>query len=162
MSNVQLAQRRVGQFLGRGKRWTKQAKQCSYRMYQPRTPKFNQTWWESRIRFPRLRIVAADFCGPSVKLEGANSKKFKHAGDLLRFPEEKPALRPLFEKSKLSGIAEFYLNPPRHIAVREGVRTVVRGKFIYVGDEKFYIRGVTYGPFRPDEQGCQYHDPDDS
>jgi len=99
------------------------------------------------------------FLRPEVKLEGANSKKFKHAGDLLRFPEEKPAQRPLFETSKSSGIAEFYLNPPRHIAVREGVRTIVRGKFIYVGDEKFYIRGVTYGPFRPDEQGCQYHDP---
>src|SRR5208337_1897312 len=34
-----------------------------------------------------------------------------------------------------------------------------KGKFIYVGDEKFYIRGVTYGPFRPDGHGCEYHDP---
>src|SRR5208337_2332649 len=94
-----------------------------------------------------------------VKLEGANSKKLRHTGDLLRFPEEKPVLRPLFEKPKPTGIAEFYLNPPRHIAVRQGVRTVVKGKFIYVGDEKLYICGVTYGPFRPDGEGCQYHDP---
>ena len=99
------------------------------------------------------------FLRPEVKLEGANSKKLRHTGDLLRFPEEKPVLRPLFEKPKPTGIAEFYLNPPRHIAVRQGVRTVVKGKFIYVGDEKLYICGVTYGPFRPDGEGCQYHDP---
>jgi GT2 family glycosyltransferase len=67
---------------------------------------------------------------------------------------------PLFEKAKYTGIAEFYLNPPKHIAVKEGLRPAVRGKFIYVGDEKFYIRGVTYGPFRPDAHGCQYHDPE--
>ncbi len=130
-----------------------------YPMYQPRIPKSSQTWWESRIRLPRPRIEESRFLRPDVKRKGANSKKIKQAGGLLRFPEEKPVLRPFFEKPKPSGIAEFYLNPPRHIAVREGVRTVVKGKFIYVGDEKFYIRGVTYGPFRPDDQGCQYHDP---
>jgi glycosyltransferase involved in cell wall biosynthesis len=36
----------------------------------------------------------------------------------------------------------------------------VRGKFLYVGDQKLYVSGVTYGPFRPDQQGCQYHGPD--
>src|SRR5437899_3219292 len=29
------------------------------------------------------------------------------------------------------------------------VRPTLRGKFLWVGEEKFYIRGVTYGPFRP-------------
>jgi glycosyltransferase involved in cell wall biosynthesis len=28
----------------------------------------------------------------------------------------------------------------------------VRGKSIYLGDEKLYVRGVTYGTFRPDEE----------
>jgi GT2 family glycosyltransferase len=41
-----------------------------------------------------------------------------------------------------------------------GARPCVRGKFIFVGDEKLYIRGVTYGPFRPDERGSEYHTPD--
>lgn len=41
-----------------------------------------------------------------------------------------------------------------------GVRPCVRGKFIFVGDEKLYVRGVTYGPFRPDEHGSEYHTPD--
>src|SRR5438552_6487619 len=39
------------------------------------------------------------------------------------------------------------------------VRPHVRGKFLFVGDEKLYIRGVTYGPFRPDEDGNKYHNP---
>ncbi len=57
-------------------------------------------------------------------------------------------------------IAQFFLNPPKAIPVLEGVRPAVKGKFLFVDDEKFYIRGVTYGPFRPDEEGCEYHTPE--
>ena len=32
------------------------------------------------------------------------------------------------------------------------------GKFLYVGDDKFWVRGVTYGAFRPDQDGREYHD----
>lgn len=39
-------------------------------------------------------------------------------------------------------------------------RPYVSGKFIFSGDEKLYIRGVTYGPFRPDESGQFYHTPE--
>lgn len=35
-------------------------------------------------------------------------------------------------------------------------RPRVRGKFLYVGDEKLYVRGVTYGAFRPDEHKREY------
>jgi len=35
----------------------------------------------------------------------------------------------------------------------------VRGKFLFAGDEKFYVRGVTYGAFQPDASGHEYHDP---
>lgn len=35
----------------------------------------------------------------------------------------------------------------------------VRGKFISVGDQKLYIHGVTYGPFRTNDGGSQYHTP---
>jgi O-antigen biosynthesis protein len=34
----------------------------------------------------------------------------------------------------------------------------VRGKFFYVGEEKFTVKGVTYGPFAPDEDGQEYFD----
>ncbi|MBI2881604.1 MAG: glycosyltransferase [Candidatus Tectomicrobia bacterium] len=37
-----------------------------------------------------------------------------------------------------------------------GPRPVAKGKFLFVGDKKLYVRGVTYGPFRPDEDGNEY------
>lgn len=40
-----------------------------------------------------------------------------------------------------------------------GAKPTVQGKFIFVNGEKCYLRGVTYGPFRPDAQGCAYHNP---
>src|SRR5205085_10490639 len=38
------------------------------------------------------------------------------------------------------------------------LRPRVRGKFLFVGDEKLYVRGVTYGAFRPDAAGNEYSD----
>ena len=35
----------------------------------------------------------------------------------------------------------------------------VAGKFLAAGDEPFYVRGVTYGPFAPGPDGCEYHTP---
>src|SRR5262245_7208686 len=37
-------------------------------------------------------------------------------------------------------------------------RISVRGKFLFAGEEKLYLRGVTYGPFRIDETGSEYGD----
>lgn len=37
-------------------------------------------------------------------------------------------------------------------------RPAVRGKFLFLGEEKLYIKGVTYGTFRPDETGAEFHD----
>ncbi|HEX8475266.1 MAG TPA: glycosyltransferase [Pyrinomonadaceae bacterium] len=39
------------------------------------------------------------------------------------------------------------------------VRPRVAGKFIFIGEEKFYVRGVTYGTFRPGEDEHQYGTP---
>lgn len=39
-------------------------------------------------------------------------------------------------------------------------RPKVKGKFLYVGDEKFWVRGVTYGTFRPGKDGNEHYDPD--
>jgi O-antigen biosynthesis protein len=38
-------------------------------------------------------------------------------------------------------------------------RPKVRGKFLYVGEEKLYLRGVTYGTFRPGADGGDYPHP---
>ncbi|HJY84914.1 MAG TPA: glycosyltransferase [Candidatus Binatia bacterium] len=43
---------------------------------------------------------------------------------------------------------------------RQAFRPRAEGKFLFVGEEKFYVRGVTYGPFRPDSRGSQYHERD--
>ncbi len=40
------------------------------------------------------------------------------------------------------------------VAMRSRPR--IRGKFLFVGDEKLFVHGVTYGTFRPTEDGEQY------
>ena len=35
-------------------------------------------------------------------------------------------------------------------------RPYVKGKFLYVEEEKFFVKGVTYGTFAPDETGMQF------
>jgi GT2 family glycosyltransferase len=40
-----------------------------------------------------------------------------------------------------------------------GLRARAGGKFLFLGEDKFYVRGVTYGTFRPDASGDQYGDP---
>jgi GT2 family glycosyltransferase len=42
--------------------------------------------------------------------------------------------------------------------VTDTIRPRVQGKFIFFGDKKFYIRGVSYGAFQPDEDGNEYFD----
>jgi len=49
------------------------------------------------------------------------------------------------ELSRIEGNDSVPDNPPR-----------VQGKFFFVGDEKFYVRGVTYGTFRPNQQGDEF------
>jgi O-antigen biosynthesis protein len=34
----------------------------------------------------------------------------------------------------------------------------VAGKFFAAGSDKLYVKGVTYGPFHPEADGCEYHD----
>ncbi len=47
-------------------------------------------------------------------------------------------------------------NSQTHFPRSHGLRPTVHGKFICRGNEKLYLRGVTYGPFRPDETGNEY------
>jgi hypothetical protein len=39
-------------------------------------------------------------------------------------------------------------------------RPCVRGKFLFVGNERFYVRGVSYGAFTPREDDTEYHAPE--
>ena len=47
-----------------------------------------------------------------------------------------------------------------HTATLSLYRPHVQGKFLFEGDTKLWIRGVTYGTFRPDADGSEYHDPE--
>ena len=38
------------------------------------------------------------------------------------------------------------------------MRPRVRGKFLWLGQEKLWLRGVTYGTFRPDADGSPWPD----
>src|SRR5207244_7885498 len=48
--------------------------------------------------------------------------------------------------------------PASNAVVNLDARPSVGGKFLYVGDEKLYVKGVTYGTFRRDERGEEFHD----
>jgi hypothetical protein len=46
--------------------------------------------------------------------------------------------------------------PREGLEFKAMLRPKVQGKFLYVGDKHFWIRGVTYGTFRPDVSGLQF------
>ena len=58
------------------------------------------------------------------------------------------------DKSALHPVAE----PLAVNAVQQRIR--VRAKFFFEGDKKFFIKGVTYGPFAPDEDGEHFGNPE--
>lgn len=123
---------------------------------------------ESSVKLPveKGEVLRPDFTKANRPGSGASSISEVMAGLPDRTTSKSrsdtpPVLRPLFSRrSSTSGVAQFFLNPPRNIPVEDGVRPHVAGKFIFIGEEKFYIRGVTYGPFRPDDAGCEYHTPE--
>src|SRR5579863_910448 len=41
--------------------------------------------------------------------------------------------------------------------LEQRAKVEAKGKFLYIGGEKFRIRGATYGPFGPDGSGEEYH-----
>src|SRR5258708_23531390 len=45
---------------------------------------------------------------------------------------------------------------PATASIGTSLRPSVKGKFLFLGEEKFYVRGVTYGTFRPDSQGDEF------
>jgi GT2 family glycosyltransferase/DNA-binding beta-propeller fold protein YncE len=47
----------------------------------------------------------------------------------------------------------------RDTAPAPAARIVADGKFLRAGDERFLVKGVTYGTFAPDAEGCQFPPP---
>lgn len=50
--------------------------------------------------------------------------------------------------------------PAQPRALSASDRIAVQGKFLFASGRKFHIKGVTYGPFRPEADGCEYHTPE--
>jgi GT2 family glycosyltransferase len=48
--------------------------------------------------------------------------------------------------------------PEAGVAAPPMQRPRVAGKFLYAGEDKLWVKGVTYGTFRPDESGVDYPD----
>src|SRR5258708_31464453 len=82
---------------------------------------------------------------------GGNSRDLSDAAGLLR--------------DKFARKSRFLSSPVPALEARPSacpgtsLRPRVRGKFIFVGEEKLYVRGVTYGPFRPGQDGTEYPGP---
>jgi O-antigen biosynthesis protein len=63
-------------------------------------------------------------------------------------------IEPILEKSTL--VQPISLNGTSKFG--ESIQPIIQGKFIYVGEKKFYIRGISYGAFEPNEKGDEYYD----
>src|SRR5215831_9362504 len=63
------------------------------------------------------------------------------------------------DKLETYRVPEQMASAPPH-ATRRGIasrtRPQVRGKFLFTGEQKLYLRGVTYGTFCPSPDGDQY------
>src|ERR1041384_5475369 len=57
-------------------------------------------------------------------------------------------------------LSTFYLPAAPKAEVKRILRPSVRGKFIFTGEEKLYLRGITYGTFRPDANGDEFPPPE--
>lgn len=52
----------------------------------------------------------------------------------------------------------FISAPTASIALAQPERVVVKGKFLYHNGQKLYLKGVTYGTFRPQADESQFPD----
>jgi GT2 family glycosyltransferase len=58
------------------------------------------------------------------------------------------------------GAREWSVHTGSEVHSRSAARVEVKGKFLFIGEQKLYVRGVTYGTFVPDENGDEYPSPD--
>lgn len=51
-------------------------------------------------------------------------------------------------------------NSGQEIVCNKGGRLSLQGKFLHIDGARFFLNGVTYGPFRPNVDGSEYHEPE--
>src|SRR5207237_7925034 len=125
--------------------------------------------WSTRLRSRqparsklRHRVCSIAQFGPSTCRETQpESKPSCHAraasaqvndGDLSHSPELHRSWRPPVVPPG-DVVRPRYAPAPHPVQITASLRPQVRGKFLFVGDEKFYVKGVTYGAFQPDANG---------
>jgi GT2 family glycosyltransferase len=83
--------------------------------------------------------------------ESAQQENPAHSGPPLRIATlDHIIAQPVAQPGTQPDAAPVVTTPPRIRAV---------GKFFFAGREKFYLKGVTYGPFNPKTHGGDYHTP---
>src|SRR5262249_6268062 len=108
----------------------------------------------------RIDLVEDDDDGTEASQPGRSLRPDSRVGHLSAPRERSPAVSGQGEISSEEALHE--PGPWRHLSRVEPreARARVHGKFLYVGHTKFWIRGVTYGTFRPDTTGSHYGSPD--
>lgn len=66
----------------------------------------------------------------------------------------------LIREPEASAKAPLPLEPLPNLADRHSGRPEVRGKFLFVGEQKLWVKGVTYGTFAPRADGAQFPEDD--
>ena len=64
----------------------------------------------------------------------------------------------MFNSTNEPSVIEIQKAPPLLFRQELSTQVKIKGKFFYQGDQKFYVRGVTYGAYKPDEEGKEYTD----
>src|SRR5213082_3485815 len=104
----------------------------------------------------RHRVCSIAQFGPSTYRETQAESEQVNDGDVSHSPELRRSWRPpVVPPGEV--VPPGRAPAPHPVPITASVRPQVRGKFLFVGDEKLYIKGVTYGAFQPDANGREYH-----
>ncbi len=108
---------------------------------------------DARRSVPELSDIASDRVGWQ---DGLNPVTVEHEIDVRSSDRPRSVVLTAAAAAETAAEGALPVAAPRSRARDQ--RPQVRGKFLYVGDEKFWVRGVTYGAFWPDADGHEYHE----
>src|SRR5687768_5376610 len=113
--------------------------------------------------FPEHHSLMTAMLGKSVSEKILNPPPVDANGPRLSEVRRSPSTMPLYKEPSrrtpaASRAALADMLGPAEPAAPNG-RPAVKGKFIFADGEKLFVRGVTYGPFTPAEDGGLYHAP---
>jgi GT2 family glycosyltransferase len=116
---------------------------------------------ERRVRFGFGRAARTDGATLNGKAPGIASQQLSPQDVAVRYAPVKIELNGHSQGGAYALSRNGVERAPQRVPALDVLaqRPSVRGKFLFVGDEKLYVRGVTYGTFRPREDGCEFPEP---